>query len=326
MKTAEPLVSVIIPTYNRLDYIGQAIESVLKQTYTHYEILVVDDGSTIDVKKVLEPYLGNIAYIYQKNEGLGSARNTGITHSKGKYLAFLDDDDLFEPRKLEVQVRILEKYPEIGLVYSDGYVFDTTNPSDIRLNPAVARDAPNSEFTKLFFMNTNIYVSAFLTRRQCFEDVGLFDESIPPHADSDIILRIALEWPIKFSDYPSTKIRYHPVQMSLDRIAMNTCILKSNYKIFRLYPDFKAALGEGGDKKMAELHYSLAQSYIRRENFPEARKELDAYISTCPKPFWKAQIYRYILRFPKPVLIFRAIFYVSSFYRRVVIILQNSII
>jgi len=225
-----PSVSVIIPVYNRLEYICEAIESVLAQTYKNYEIIVVDDGSTSNVKRVLESYMDEIKYIYQENKGLAAARNTGIKNSKGKYLAFLDDDDLFEPKKLEIQVSVLEDNQDIGFVYSDCYEFDTTNEAKMRLNLTVGRNKPSSEFAKLFFMNPNVRVPTVLARRKCFEDVGLFDESLSQHEDGDMLLRIALHWQVKFSNYPSAKVRHHADRMSQDRIEMYKAITKSTKK------------------------------------------------------------------------------------------------
>ena len=93
------LISVIIPVYNRLEYIDEAIESILAQTHEDYEIVVVDDGSTVDISSVLTPYMAKIKYVTQAHKGLSAARNTGIDNSKGEYLAFLDDDDLVIPNQ-----------------------------------------------------------------------------------------------------------------------------------------------------------------------------------------------------------------------------------
>ena len=146
------LVSVIIPTYNRPEYICEAIESVLTQTYKNYEIIVINDGSIADIKKVLDSYMSKIKYIYQENKGITATRNIGIKNSKGKYLAFLDDDDLFELRKLEIQVPILENNPKIGFAYSDYYVLETNKKEETRLSLAAGRDKPSSEFSKVFFI------------------------------------------------------------------------------------------------------------------------------------------------------------------------------
>ena len=99
-----PKVSVIIPTYNRAHYICETIDSILAQTYRDYEIIVVDDGSADNTRKVLQKYDGKVRYFYQKNRGPSAARNFGISQSQGEYIAFLDDDDLWTENKLELQI------------------------------------------------------------------------------------------------------------------------------------------------------------------------------------------------------------------------------
>lgn len=259
------LVSIIIPIYNRLEYINEAIDSVLAQTYQNYEIVVVDDGSTSNVKRVLEPYMNKIKYIWQENKGLAVARNTGIKNSEGKYFAFLDDDDLFEPQKLEVQVPILENNPQVGFVYSDYYIFETSNKKETRLSLAAGRDRPSSEFTKLFFVNPNVAINSVLIRRKCFEDVGLFDESLYQHEDGDMLLRIALQWQVKFLNYPSAKVRRHPNKMSQNRIEMCKAIIKSSKKILASSPKFKNSLGIDVDNKLAEIYFQLGEAYLSKK-------------------------------------------------------------
>ncbi len=120
------LVSVIIPTYNRADLVCESINSVFAQSYRDFEILVVDDGSTDNTAEVLRPLAaqGLIRYIHQNNGGEASARNKGILEAKGRYIAFLDSDDLFEPEKLELQTAYLQAHPETGLVHSGYTKFD----------------------------------------------------------------------------------------------------------------------------------------------------------------------------------------------------------
>jgi len=115
----EPLVSVIIPTYNCGKFIEQSIESVLKQTYKNVEIIVIDDGSTDDTSLKLSKYGEHIICIRQKNQGLSKSRNIGMRHSKGEYLAFQDADDRWNPKKLEMQVECFRKVKDIGLVFTD---------------------------------------------------------------------------------------------------------------------------------------------------------------------------------------------------------------
>lgn len=129
-----PLVSVIIPVYNSEKYIRDTIESVLKQTYKNFEIIVVDDGST-DITKIIIDELkkkdSRIQYIFQSNQGQSAARNKGIEYAKGKYIAFLDADDLFLPDKVEQQVAYLEAHPDCDISYSKIYHFFDTDPNNL---------------------------------------------------------------------------------------------------------------------------------------------------------------------------------------------------
>ncbi len=257
-----PLVSVIIPIYNRIDYIHEAINSVLEQTYKDYEIIVVNDGSSVDVQEALEPYKDKIVYLYhQENRGIAAARNTGIKGSKGKYIALLDEDDLFEPQKLEIQVSVLESNPAIGFVYSDYYIFNSKN-TDMQLSLAAGRD--NTEkFARIFFFNCNVAPPSTLIRRTCIENVGFFDD-VSPHDDGDLLLRIALRWRVKLSDYPCARVRYHDNQTSLNRIEMYKAVIKSWGKILSTNPEFKNSLGVEASNKLSELYFKLGMAYVNK--------------------------------------------------------------
>lgn len=111
-------VSVIIPAYNGASYIGEAIDSVLAQTYNNYEIIVVDDGSTDNTSQIVRAYGDRVHYIYQENQGVAVSRNQGIRASQGEYIAFLDQDDLFFPNKLFEQLFCFELHPEAGIIHS----------------------------------------------------------------------------------------------------------------------------------------------------------------------------------------------------------------
>ena len=113
------LVSVVVPTYDYGCFVAEAVASALAQTYPHREVIVVDDGSTDDTREVLAPYSDRIRYIFQSNQGLSAARNTGIRAAQGEFIALLDSDDVWHPRKLEVQMHFLHDLPEVGLLGTD---------------------------------------------------------------------------------------------------------------------------------------------------------------------------------------------------------------
>lgn len=114
----KPIVSVIIPFYNRIDWLLEAVQSVLSQTFSFYELIVIDDGSTEDVGRLFDYKDSRIIYVRQENKGCSVARNWGIQLAKGKYIAFLDADDLFSPSKLEVQYQYMEQHPEVVLTHT----------------------------------------------------------------------------------------------------------------------------------------------------------------------------------------------------------------
>src|SRR5262245_25838031 len=118
-----PLVSVIIPSYNSARFVSQAVRSVLEQTYSPLEIIVVNDGSTDDTVSVLDAYKGDIQIVHQANGGVSKARNRGIREAKGKFIAFLDADDQWLPSKIQKQIDCLRANPSAALVHSDIYFF-----------------------------------------------------------------------------------------------------------------------------------------------------------------------------------------------------------
>ena len=212
-----PLVSVIIPTLNRPDFLRAALQSVLGQTVGDFEILVVDDGSTIDPRPVLAALDdGRIRYFrHDSNRGEAAARNTGIRNARGTYVAFLDDDDEWLPDKLRLQLDLFGQSPDaVACVYGGHVALQGLNGRELR------RDVPTRRgglFQELLERNVIGPPSTVMVRRQCLERVGLFDESIAFGVDYDMWIRIAREY--RFEVVPGVVVvRYtiHPGQMSSD--------------------------------------------------------------------------------------------------------------
>lgn len=187
VKRHMPRVSVIIPTYNTAEYIPQAIESVLNQTYSDWELIVVNDGSTDSTASVMNQFDDpRVRYIYQTHKGRSSARNTGIAHSLGEYLAFLDADDMYHPSKLEVQVAHLDHHSEIGLSYHSGVEIDEHG------NPLRLRRSPVEVSLKDLLLGFPFSMNDFIVRRSWPEQVGGFDETLDVNEDRDFRLRLVL--------------------------------------------------------------------------------------------------------------------------------------
>ena len=147
-----PVVSVVLPTYNRAALLPRAVESVIAQTYGDWELIVVDDGSTDETAAVVSAYgtkLGDrFVYLRQENRGSSAARNRGIEASRGRFVAFLDSDDEFAPTKLARQLALFERYPQLGLVYSDYSIVETDGAavgSAFDLKFPIARTAPSQK-------------------------------------------------------------------------------------------------------------------------------------------------------------------------------------
>lgn len=193
-----PKVSVIIPTYNRSEYVTQAIDSVLAQTYTDYEIIVVDDGSADNTKDVLLPYMDCIRYIYQENAGLSAARNKGIKAAKGDWVAFLDSDDEWLPGKLAVQMRAVERHPQLVAHMVN---VNLTNYNDPYPNSFLHCKFPfegnegiiDDPFIPHFKYRTIAMPVAIMCRKECAIKVGLFDESFVCGEEYDFVCRLALQ-------------------------------------------------------------------------------------------------------------------------------------
>jgi glycosyltransferase involved in cell wall biosynthesis len=188
-----PTVSVIIPAYNAASYIGETLNSVIHQTYTDFEILVVDDGSSDDTSSVVKAFDDDrIICIYQSNQGVSVARNTGIFQARGEYIAFLDADDLWHQEKLKVQVNAFETESEPCVCYCDRKVFSDVNSlgvgnDDEGLNFEMSTEQLFSSLLK----HNHIHCSSVMVRRKLFARSGVFDPMLRASEDSDLWMRAA---------------------------------------------------------------------------------------------------------------------------------------
>jgi glycosyltransferase involved in cell wall biosynthesis len=189
-------VSVVIPTYNRLSKVIDAIESILKQTYRDFELWVVDDGSTDGTGEALKAFGKRLKYVSQDNGGVSAARNLGLRVSRGKYVAFLDSDDLWEPRKLEIQVECMEANPHFPLCYTD----EVWIRNGTWVNPKKRHAKYSGWIFEKCLPLCIISPSSALMKRSLFDEIGDFDEDLPVCEDYDLWLRVACRYPVLFID------------------------------------------------------------------------------------------------------------------------------
>ncbi len=179
-----PRVSVNIPTFNCARFLGRAISTVLSQTYTDYDIIVVDDGSTDGTRDVVFEFGDRVRYLYQPNGGLSSARNLALSRASGEFIAYLDADDMWYPHKLEKQVAFLDAHKECGLVHSDATVINETDEVICYgFNQETRREIPENYCMLNLLRRCHIQIPTVLERRDCIERVGNFDERLKTAQD-----------------------------------------------------------------------------------------------------------------------------------------------
>ena len=169
-----PLVSVIIPTHNSARFIAQAVDGVLAQTYKHYEVIVVDDGSSDNTGDVLQQFAGHIRYHRQDNRGPAAARNAGIKIAQGEFVCFLDADDVWAPNKLELQTEFMAAHNDVGLLFADAEEWEDTKiqkrsiVATMIFGKDITSQIPLQEAFRKLVIENFIPTSTVMIRKACF--------------------------------------------------------------------------------------------------------------------------------------------------------------
>ncbi len=238
--TNSKLVSIIIPTYNRANLIKETIDSVLRQTYQNFEIIVIDDGSndhTSDVVKSIRD--SRISYFWQKNSGLPAiSRNVGISKAKGDYIAFLDSDDLWLPQKLEIQLEAFAKYPDILAVCTNRLNFPDTTEGTVRLNKDLRITLKKN------LKSSQIFNSSVIIKKNLIGEIGYLDE--------DKHLKGSEDWDywIRILHYRNKSILFLKKILLLYRVEKYSISNRNSLKylleicqrksiVYKKYPDYK---------------------------------------------------------------------------------------
>jgi glycosyltransferase involved in cell wall biosynthesis len=237
-----PSVSVIIPTFNRWPLVGAAIESVLAQTYSDFELIVVDDGSTDGTGAELARFGSRLRLLTQPNRGVSAARNLAVRHARGSYLAFLDSDDLWLPSKLAIQTAFMKQNPSVKICQTE----EIWIRNGVRVNPKAKHRKPSGD---IFFPSLELCLvspSAVMLTRELFEQAGGFDETLPVCEDYDLWLRIAVDHFVPLIDEPLVVKRGgHADQLSRSLWGMD------RYRVLALQKLLRSGLG--GERRLAGL-------------------------------------------------------------------------
>lgn len=267
----DPLVSVVITTYDRPEYLSGAIETAIEQTYENLEVIVVDDGSTERyVEGVVAEFPESVTYVqHKKNKGLSAARNTGIRNSNGEFIAFLDDDDRWHKTKIARQVIKLNENKEAGLATC--LVVAITPDSEI---VHCETDAPSGDCSESLLIDNQIGTpSRVLVRRECFDDIGTFDESLPTKQDWDFYLRLCQKWKIvAVEDHMCFRFVHDSMSSSSTALERDkTTILDKHEYLIR-----NAGVWNHATSSVFE---EIGRSYLGSYNIKKARKYIHKSLS-----------------------------------------------
>jgi glycosyltransferase involved in cell wall biosynthesis len=275
-KDAPPTVSVVMPAYKVAPYISETLRSVLAQTFTDYEIIIVNDGSpdTVELELELEPYLNRIRYIRQENRGAGAARNEGLRAARGEYVAFLDADDLWEPDYLSEQLKFMHS-GGYDLVYADALLFGDS----VLAGRTYMQVAPSTgEVTMLTLINgqCNVITSGVLVRRALVMEAGLFDEQLRNSQDFELWVRLVRRGArASYQRKVLLRYRYHEDSLSgdtLNQIKRELRVLGKIESTYDLTPREREEISKAIAAVRGNLELETGKLHLARGEFKEARE------------------------------------------------------
>ena len=285
------LVSIIMPAYNSEKYISSAIESVLNQTYTNFELIVVNDGSTDNTIDILKKYSDRIICISQRNKGAAFARNNGILAARGEYISFLDSDDIWPNDTLKLQYEYLRTHPDVGLVYGEMELFDQTGTLDKNWAITRGRGRPEGYIFQNLILDCLFGLSTVMVRRNVLNNVGLFEESLPLGEDYELWLRIAAKH--KVGHIPDILMRYrqHPSSLTSINISIKPWEIAALEKALKKFHDEARLISASKIKKrFAELYFENGYNAFLQKHYSISRYNCLKSLSQVPGN-WRAIFY-----------------------------------
>jgi glycosyltransferase involved in cell wall biosynthesis len=280
---ADPFISVIIPTYNRLSLLTETVESVRAQVFHDFEIIVVNDGSTDGTPEWLQAQ-SDLRVVEQHNQGIAASRNHGAAASRGRWLAFLDHDDVWAETKLAVQADFVRENPDVGLVAVRHVRLGKSYRSP-RLPRWIKGDLLVKEYAESF-----IHTSSVLIRRDVFEEIGGFPECYRFADEFDVWLKIAAKHPMAYYDRPLVFVRFYEANTSHNRIGVRTDtydILTKNYDPNRIPLGIFL-------RTMSDHDISFGRAHVQAGDLAEALRWFRSSVRRTP---FRLRSWRYYLKY-----------------------------
>ena len=267
-----PRVSIIIPVFNREKYIAECIQSVILQTFKDWDLWVVDDSSTDGTLEVIESFdLQQLKILQVEHDKQATARNAALSHVDSEFVAFLDSDDWWEPDKLDKQLPVFIDRPKIGLVYSDAYRFDVGIGRQSLTAHEVRSPRRGRVFRDLCLGHNFVITSTVVMRRQCFEEVGLFEPKFVPSEDFHMWLRVAAHYEFEYVPEPLAWYRFHDEQNLIENIPRNHFKhIEAMQSVENSYTELTAQILKPMHGYMASLAYNAGRYALSRGDYVTA--------------------------------------------------------
>lgn len=262
-----PLVSVIIPTFNRESYLPETLDSLQAQTLQDFEIIVVDDGSTDRTAEMLGRRSQPVRYFYQENAGPAAARNRGLTEARGQFVSFLDSDDLWRPRFLEANSQRLLNDPTVDIAFCK---FETMDDNK-RILPGHGKRPHEGDITAPLFASTFITTPSVMIRREVITEIGGFNSTLPTNEDYDLWLRLSLRHRFGHVDESLCLRRSHPGTQS--RNGSPVPLIRKARLLERYYgkPEYAAKIPRDlAMRRLAKVYYTAGKVSFRGRCYQEA--------------------------------------------------------
>jgi glycosyltransferase involved in cell wall biosynthesis len=290
-----PAVSVIIATFNRASLLPETIESVFRQTFPYFEVIVVDDGSTDDTRRVLEGYRSRLRYFYQDNRGPSAARNLGVSYANANWISIQDSDDLCASNHLQTLYGYVKDHPACAMVFANGSYLGGPEHNRQTIIPSDKSKQLAGRGVRLhdFFEKSILRLQAAVISKKAYDAIGGHDESLRICMDLDLGFRLLMNFPVAYLDDVVFSYRRHEGNTGRNEELRLTENIRVIEKLLGEYPGARDQLGSDAvSRRLAYRYYRLAKGRWRRNERHQAREALQRAISLRPCVF-KYHLYRW---------------------------------